>query len=128
MEGTAAVTVGDSIVTSFFSYALTIVVSLAAAVLIWAVVQVLEAMQAKIKAKAAAAAPAAAVSVAVAAQPEPVDETAKHVAAIAAAVYTAIGAHRLIYIGEVDQGVGWKTTGRAIHQTARMIKRSPQKG
>jgi len=103
-------------------YGLTIVVALTAACMIWVIVRALEALQ---KQPEAPSAPAA-VSVAVTPQPTIEDETPRHVAAIAAAVYTAVGAHRLVYVGEAATGRSWTATGRTLHQTSHMPKRMPQ--
>lgn len=124
MQETVTTSVGSALSTAFFGYVLTIVVSMAAAGLIWVVAKALEAGQKKAKLKAQSAV----VSVSVAAEPEPVDETAQHAVVIAAAVFAHIGAHRLIHIGEAAPSVGWRTTGRAIHQTSHMPRRSADKG
>ncbi|HSO41361.1 MAG TPA: hypothetical protein VLR47_00710, partial [Rhodospirillales bacterium] len=46
------------------------------------------------------------------------DESAAHVAAVAAAVYAVIGAHRLVRIGEAERSPVWSTLGRTRHQTS----------
>jgi hypothetical protein len=106
--------------TALFAYALMAAVAVAAAFLIRGIVMVLEAIQ-----KKGQPAPAA-VQVAVAEAPPPIDSTAHHVAAIAAAVFAAVGAHRLVYIGEVGRTPAWSTTGRVIHHTSHQPKRSPE--
>lgn len=123
METSTEFGVYESFIIALQGYGLTIFVAVAAAGLIWLIVVVLEAMQKK--RKAAVAAVPAAVTVAVEPELQPEDETAKHVAAITAAVYAALGAHRLVYIGEAQPAVGWRTTGRVIHQSSHMPKRSP---
>jgi hypothetical protein len=40
------------------------------------------------------------------------------VAAISAAVYTAIGAHRIVYLAEARRGSSWTTEMRAQHHTS----------
>jgi hypothetical protein len=55
-----------------------------------------------------------------------IDETAAHVAAIAAAVYAVVGAHRLVHIGEVPRGPGWTATGRLAHHGSHAPRRSPR--
>lgn len=124
METSQTVTVLDSLVTAAWGYGLTILVALAAAGLIWAIVVALEAFQ---KRQEKTAEPAA-VSIAVEPEPEAVDETARHVAAIAAAVYATIGAVRLVHIGEAAPSPTWKAAGRTIHQTSHLPRRSPNKG
>jgi uncharacterized BrkB/YihY/UPF0761 family membrane protein len=111
----------DGLVVGLIGYGLTIVVALAAAGFIWLVVAVLERMKKKPQ-----AAPAV-VSVAVVPEATAQDETARHVAAIAAAVYAALGAHRLVYIGEAAGQPAWRTTGRVLHHSSHMPKRSPQR-
>lgn len=119
--GVTEFSVLDSLVVALVGYGLTIVVALAAAGFIWLVVRVLERLQKKAK-----PAPAA-VSIAVVAEPEPQDDTAQHVAAIAAAIYATIGAHRLVYIGEAGSQPTWRTTGRVLHHSSHMPKRSPNR-
>ena len=46
------------------------------------------------------------------------DETAAHVAAVAAAVYAVIGSHRLVRIGEPGRSPIWSSLGRTQHQTS----------
>lgn len=46
------------------------------------------------------------------------DESAAVAAAIAAAVYTVIGAHRLIYVGEARHGYGWTSEIRSRLHTS----------
>ena len=124
MEATSEFGVSEAVVQGLIGYGLTITVALLTACVIWGVVTALESMQKK--KKAAAVEVPTAVSVSVEPEPEPEDDTARHVAAIAAAVYTAIGAHRLVYIGEARTGATWASTGRVLHQTSHMPKRSPQ--
>lgn len=120
-----ATSVTDGIIQAGFGYILTIVVAVLAAFLIRGIVVSLESLQ-KSQAKRVTASPAP-VQVAVEPEQSAVDETARHVAAIAAAVYAVVGAHRLVYIGEARPSIGWTTTGRAIHQTSHTPKRSPQR-
>lgn len=119
-------TVMDGLTTGLIGYGLMIVVALASAVLIRVIVMSLQGMQKAQAAKAAAAAPPAPVSVAVAPPESAAEENARHAAVIAAAVYTMVGAHRLVYVGEAGLSPTWRTTGRAIHQTSRISKRAPQ--
>lgn len=108
--------------TAVFAFVLMAVVAVGAAFLIRGVVFTLEAIQKKGKAVAAPAP----VQVAVAEAPPPLDSTAHHVAAIAAAVFSVVGAHRLVYIGEIGRSPTWTTTGRVIHHTSHQPKRSPE--
>jgi len=123
MDTSAGIGVMDGLVQALMGYGLTIVVAMAAAGVIWLIVFTLETLQKK---KEIAAAPTA-VQVAVAPEPEKVDETARHVAAVAAAVYATLGAARLVYIGEGAHSPAWTSTGRTIHQTSHMPKRAPKR-
>ena len=49
--------------------------------------------------------------------PAPRDDAAV-VAAISAAVYTVIGAHRIVYLAETRRGSSWTTEMRAQHHTS----------
>jgi hypothetical protein len=123
MDKGAGIGVMDGLVQAAVAYGLTIAVAMAAAGLIWLIVMTLEAMKKKEK---AATAPTS-VQIAVAPEPEQVDETARHVAAVAAAVYATLGAARLVYIGEGAHSPAWTSTGRTIHQTSHMPKRAPKR-
>jgi hypothetical protein len=92
-----------------FAFGLMAVIAMLCSVLIRAIVVILERVQG---ARAAAPTP---VSVSVT---EARDETAAHVAAVAAAVYAVIGAHRLVRIGEAPRSPLWSTLGRTRHQTS----------
>jgi hypothetical protein len=123
MNASGGMGVMDGLVQGAVAYGLTIVVAMAAAGLIWLIVITLEAM----KKKGTAATAPTSVQVAVAPEPEKVDETASHVAAVAAAVYATLGAARLVYIGEGAHTPTWTSTGRTIHQTSHMPKRAPKR-
>jgi hypothetical protein len=122
MDSAAGMGVMDGLTKAALAYGLTIVVAMAAAGLIWLIVMTLESMQKK---RQAAAVPTA-ITVAVEPEPEQQDETAQHVAAVAAAVYATLGAARLVYVGEKPVSTAWRTTGRAIHQTSHMPKRGTE--
>jgi hypothetical protein len=123
MEQVAAVGIGEVTVLSFFAYFLTIVVALLSAVLIQGIVMILAGAK-KSKTKAVAAATPVQVSVA----PEKtLEDPTAHVAAITAAIYAVVGAHRLVYIGEARPAYGWTTTGRTLHQLSHAPKRAPQR-
>ncbi|MBK8176461.1 MAG: hypothetical protein IPK66_14680 [Rhodospirillales bacterium] len=102
-----------------FSYGMMAVIAGLSAVFIRGIVIVLAASKSK---KKAVAAPTA-VSISVA---PVVDETAAHVAAVAAAVYAILGAHRLVHIGEVPRGAAWTASGRTMHQTSHVPQRTPR--
>jgi hypothetical protein len=99
---------------AIFSYVLMAVIATLTAVMIRGIVYVLEASQKKKHASAAEATP-----VLVSVTPEH-DEGASIAAAIGAAVYSVLGAHRLVYIGEARRGAGWTTDIRSQHRTSHM--------
>ncbi|MDZ3835846.1 MAG: hypothetical protein U0S49_00535 [Rhodospirillales bacterium] len=94
-----------------FAFGLMAVIALLCAVMIRVIVALLARTQGS-RGQAAAATP---VSVSVS---EARDETAAHVAAVAAAVYAVIGAHRLVRIGEPGRSPIWSSLGRTQHQTS----------
>lgn len=114
--------VSEVIGQSFFAYALMIVVATAAAFMIRGIVFMLEHIQHRGAKQAEVP-----LKVEVAEAPPPVDETANHVAVVAAAVYHVIGAHRLVHIGEAAPGgAAWRTTGRVLHHMGHAPKRSTE--
>jgi hypothetical protein len=115
-------TVSDSTSLAVFAYGLTIVVAVLTAGMIWLVVRVLDHLHHRREAAAKAVAAPVAISVAPA-----VDETAHHVAVVAAAVYAILGAHRLVYIGDAARAHTWSATGRTIHHFSHSPKRSSEK-
>jgi hypothetical protein len=108
---------GAIISLSFFAFGLMAVIAGLSSLLIRGIVIGL----ARTQRKAAPAPTAVSITVAPA-----VDETAAHVAAIAAAVYAVIGAHRLVHIHEVPRGPGWTGTGRLAHHASHTPRRSPR--
>jgi hypothetical protein len=85
-------------------YAVAIVVSFVIAGLIWAMVAGLGAL----KTRSAGPAPVPA--------PPPIDAGADDIAAIAAAVYATIGAHRIVHIEDAPhRGAEWVAEGRLAH-------------
>jgi tellurite resistance protein TehA-like permease len=94
-----------------FAFGLMAVIALLCAVMIRVIVAILAKSQSS-RAQAAVATP---VSVSVS---EARDETAAHVAAVAAAVYAVVGAHRLVRIGEPGRSPIWSSLGRTQHQTS----------
>ena len=121
MDASTGIGAADSTVMALVAYGLMIGVAMATAGMIWLVVYVLEAV--KKKPKAAVSTP---VTIAVTPEPERVDETARHVAAVAAAVYATLGAARLVYIGDRPASPVWTGTGRTLHHTSHMPKRAPK--
>lgn len=119
------ITVSESISQAFFGYGLTIIVAVLTAGMIWLVVRILDHLHHRREA-AEAAKGVSAVQVSVAPDESAVDETAHHVAAVAAAVYAVLGAHRLVYVGDAARAQGWSATGRAIHHFSHSPKRSSE--
>ena len=102
----------ESFLLAFQVYGLAIVISMLVAVMIRVVVASLSA----VKRQPDAVAPQAAA---------PVDIAGDHIAAIAAAVYAALGAHRIVHIEERGRGFAWTAEGRAAHHASHAItKRS----
>lgn len=108
----------EVIVKALWIYGLAIVVSMAVAVVIKVIVVVLNAFERK---------PAAAPKPAVAPAPAPAfDVLADHVAAISAAVYSMIGAHRIVHIEEHRHGE-WVVEGRLAHHASHAISHHPKR-
>jgi len=101
---------GSTISMAFFGYGMMLIIAVLCAVLIRVIVMVLARAQ---DARKRAAPTPVAVSVTPAR-----DETAAHVAAVAAAVYAVVGAHRLIHIGRAASGTSYAAFGRSQHQTS----------
>lgn len=98
-----------SVQTPLLVYGLMAVIAVAAAVIVQGIVYLLQ----RKKEGASGASTSASVSTTPA-----LDEKAAHIAAIAAAVYAVLGAHRLVHIGEAARGPGWTTTGRLVHHAS----------
>lgn len=107
--------VAGSIQTSLFAYGLMAVVSMLAAVMVQGIVVVLQ----KTQKKPRVAPTPVTISVAPA-----VDETAAHVAAVAAAVFATLGVHRLVHISDAGRAPGWASYGRTLHHTSHAPRRS----
>lgn len=97
---------------ALFAFVLMGIVSMLCAVLIRGIVLALAAGKARHTAKAAAATPVV-VSVTPAR-----DESKEVAAAIAAAVYAVLGAHRLVYLGEARPTFSWTSELRARLHTS----------
>jgi hypothetical protein len=102
---------GPVISMALFAFGMMAVIAALCSVLIRAIVAVLARAQ-DARSRASAAATPVSVSVTPAR-----DETAAHVAAVAAAVYSVIGANRLVHIGEPGRSPIWSTLGRTQHQS-----------
>ena len=110
---------GNVLGVAAFAYGLMAVLAIMTSGLIYGMVKLLGAAQAR-KGNTSEAAP-----VRVEVTETPVSEDVGHVAAIAAAVFATVGAHRLVYIGEAAAGA-WTSAGRVIHHTSHQPKRSPE--
>jgi hypothetical protein len=106
-----------SVQTSIFAYLLMAVVAMLAAVMVRGIVIVLQRAQQRRKAEVAPTPVTISVTPAV-------DAAAAHVAAVAAAVYAVLGAHRLVHIGEAARGPAWTATGRLAHHASHMPRRT----
>lgn len=104
----------EVIMKTLWMYGLAIVISLAVAVVIKLIVVVLGALERKPEAapKPAPAAPAFSL-------------LGDHVAAISAAVYSVLGAHRIIRIEE-QRHAGWVVEGRMAHHTSHAVQQHPK--
>ncbi len=100
---------------AFWIYGLAIIVSLGVAVVIKVIVVVLNAIEGKPEAAKPAAAPAVPAF----------DVAADHVAAISAAVYAMLGAHRIVHIEE-HRTPGWVAEGRLAHHASHAVQHHPK--
>lgn len=96
-------------------YALAIAISMAVALLIRVVVVIVSLRQHKSR-KEPSSAPVAAPT-----------DIEGHVAAISAAVYAAIGAHRIVHIRAQGRGAAWTLEGRHDHHTSHKVPHQPRK-
>lgn len=101
---------------ALYIYGLAIIVSLAVAVVIKVIVVVLNAIERK-PAAAPKAAPAPAAPV--------FDVAADHVAAISAAIYAMLGAHRIVHLEE-HRTPGWVAEGRLAHHASHAVPHHPK--
>lgn len=106
--------VGIAIAKSLFSFGLMAVIAMAAAGMIHVLVAGLAALSRR---DAARTAPIPAPPPPAVTPPPgtPGDLDPAVVAAISAAVYAVIGAHRIVYIGETQPGTGWTAETRLRH-------------
>jgi hypothetical protein len=110
---------GGTVLLSIVAYGLMAVIAMLAAVMVRGIVVLLERVQQR---RQAVAVP---TPVSISVVPAR-DETALQVAAIAAAVYAVVGAHRLVHISEAARSPAWTTTGRAILQTSHAPRHTPR--
>ena len=104
--------ISESIVLSLLMYLLAIAISVVAAFVVHGIVIVVSRMEtpapAPVQSRPVPARAAAAAD----------GIPASHVAAITAAVYAVLGAHRIVHIESGPPGTIWTTEGRLIHQTS----------
>lgn len=114
---------GASISTMLTAYILTIIVSMAVAVMIKAMTVMLGKMHSG-QAPTPVARPATPVAAQAAA---PAGAAGGEIAAIAAAVYAALGAHvRIVRIEDSERGALWTAGGRMVHhQSHALVRRQP---
>ncbi len=106
----------DVVIKALWIYGITIVVSLAVAVVIKLIVVILNALERR---PADAADPAPIV--------KPADDvSADHVAAIAAAVYSMVGAHRIVRIEGLRHSE-WAVEGRSAHHASHALGHHPRR-
>ncbi|MEZ5933050.1 MAG: hypothetical protein R3F54_14070 [Alphaproteobacteria bacterium] len=106
----------DLIGLSLQMYGLAIVISLIVALVIKGIVAVLS-----IAPKHAPSAPAPEASTST-----PVADTKRtedDIAAITAAIYAVMGAHRIVHIENARRSHAWETEGRLMHQTSHLPRR-----
>lgn len=108
----------DVIIKTLWMAGLAIVVSMLIATVIKIIVVALNAIENR-------RAPPQAEAAALAAVPA-FDVNADHVAAIAAAVYAAIGAHRILHIEDKRRHGEWVVEGRLAHHTSHTISHHPR--
>jgi hypothetical protein len=108
-------------------YGLAAVVSMAIAAVIKAIVVLLNLAERK-RTVAVASGPAAAAMPPVSSGPavRGSEIEAGHIAAISAAVYAAIGAHRIVHIEDARSG-GWSSEGRLAHHRSHAMPTHTQK-
>lgn len=106
----------EIILLSLKIYALAIAISMAVAVMIKFIVAV-------VSTDKDLAAPAAEPARTVPATGPPLE----HVAAIAAAIYACLGAHRIVHIEERDRGRAWTAEGRTAHHVSHNVPHHPHR-
>jgi hypothetical protein len=101
------------------------VVSMLIAAVIKLIVVLLNVLERKPAAALAPAAPAPAPSWPAAAKAQEI--AADHLAAIGAAVYAVVGAHRIVHIDAAREGSGWSAEGRLAHHASHAMPTHPTK-
>lgn len=106
----------EAVVLSLKIYALAIVISLVVAAMIKVIVVAVSATRSENGETAPASKPAASA--------RPPDE---HVAAVAAAVYACLGAHRIVHIKERGRDRAWTAEGRTAHHVSHNVPHLPHR-
>ena len=107
----------EVIIRTLWIYGLTIVVSLAVAVVIKVIVVALNRLERK------PLVPAQPLAV----PPAPLSVEADHIAVIAAAVHAMIGAHRIVHIETGPHQSGWAAGGRQAHHSSHTLPHHPKR-
>ena len=107
----------EIITKTLWIYGLTIIVSLAVAVIIKAIVVTLNMLERK------PAEPAQPIAV----PPAPFAAEADHIAVIAAAVHAMTGAHRIVHIETGPHQSGWAAGGRQAHHASHTLPHHPKR-
>ncbi len=107
----------EVIIKTLWIYGLTIVVSLAVAVVIKVIVVALNMLERK------PAEPAQPIAV----PPAPFAVEADHIAVIAAAVHAMTGAHRIVHIETGPHQSGWAAGGRQAHHSSHTLPHHPKR-
>lgn len=108
-----------SLATVLWMYGLAAAVSMFVAVVVKLIVVVLAAVERK-AATAPATAAAAPAATAIGIPPD-------HLAAITAAIYATIGAHRILHIEDRRRHDSWSTEGRLAHHHSHAIDHHPKR-
>lgn len=107
----------EVIIRTLWIYGLTIVVSLAVAVVIKVIVVALNRLERK------PLVPAQPLAV----PPAPLSVEADHIAVIAAAVHAITGAHRIVHIEAAPHQSGWAAEGRQAHHASHTLPHHPKR-
>lgn len=113
-------TTWDAIGDMFIIYGIVIVISMLVAAVIRGIVILLSRQAAHTETKAPAK-PAPAVA---AARPIAAGIPQEHIAVIAAAVASMMGAHRIVHIEMANRGFGWTSEARTTHHTSHLPRSS----
>ena len=57
----------------------------------------------------------------------PPAEEEGHIAAISAAIFSMVGAHRIVHISAQHRGIAWTVEGRYAHHSSHAVPHKPRK-